>query len=71
MHYEKKANQQRQSDALSNVLWKNLGSSHTCESYFDGCHLNIVADPSWRDCSLMAVVSFGRIKVVQEWFEEV
>lgn len=35
MHYGKKACQQKQHDALGNVLLGNLGSWHSCGCYFD------------------------------------
>lgn len=35
VHYGKKAGQQRQCDALGNVLLRNLGSCYLCEYYFD------------------------------------
>ena len=39
MHYEKKTNQQKQCDALGNVLLGNLGSCHPYGCYSDTYHL--------------------------------
>ena len=78
MHYEKKACQRRQCDALGNVLLGNLGCCHPCGCYFDTYHLPkhccrpFMGTVFHDGCGLFQHDNAlcHKAKMVQEWFGE-